>query len=845
MQTLRKESFEEMDVVFNDYWNLRSDDYHLMSISEVILQFRIFDFEKATKVVKSKSKNEGPSFKIRGYNLPKTMDLFQWGNVSFNNDYSNAMVTTNSSIFYNVTLDGMKSIVHVFSKSKLLFTFTDFLFNTSDLSSFKRVVNKQEFIFHNGINILKTIKRDCKFIKKILPSQYRSQNLITMDLETRTIDGIMSIVCLSYYDGSIFSSFYLNNYDSEFDMISAAFKSLCIRKYSGYRVYFHNLSKFDSIFLLKHLITLYKVKPVKRDGALIELKINFGKGTLFIHDSLLLLPSSLAKLAKSFKVEDKGFFPYRFINNKDIPLNYDGNIPSFEFYDKLNLSTYNEYISNFLTNNSSWNLEKEIIKYCELDVKVLYEVIEKFSIEIFNLYRVDVLKYPTLPSLAFSIFRTRFMSKENIPIILGEIYNDLYNGYTGGAVDVYKPKGKPIYHYDVNSLFPTSMHDNVMPVGSPTYFEGNINLIDNKPFGFFYVNVKCPNDLNKPILQLRLKTSNGLQTVAPVGTWSGWYFSEELYNAINNFGYEVEIIKGYIFNKENIFKEYVESIYKIKEDNTFDPLDPEKADPCKYLIAKFLLNMLYGRFGMSPNMNDHIVLTSDEALKYYGEYEVTDVTDFNNGYELLEFQSKETSDNNITGPNVSVVISSAVTAYSRIFMSKFKNLKDNECAYTDTDSAALSKPLPDDFVGSGLGKMKLEYVLSNAVYLAPKVYGGLYHEVLSADKIKKEGPQFLKIKGLNLKDMKDPISFFELEPLLYKDNTREFEQNKMYRYFDKGYISVQNECYTLKVTSNKREVIYNSNGKFIDTKPFELVEGKIKRNPSILHYLPLPPLTCY
>lgn len=144
------------------------------------------------------------------------------------------------------------------------------------------------------------MKRKCNYIKKLQPSQYRSQNFLTMDLETRTINGIMSIVCLSYYDGSVFSSFYLNNYESEFDMISAAFKSLCIRKYSGYRVYFHNLSKFDSIFLLKHLICLYKVKPVKRDGALIELNIDFGKGSLFIHDSLLLLPTKLADLAKSF-----------------------------------------------------------------------------------------------------------------------------------------------------------------------------------------------------------------------------------------------------------------------------------------------------------------------------------------------------------------------------------------------------------------------------------------------------------------------------------------------------------------------------------------------------------------
>lgn len=39
---------------------------------------------------------------------------------------------------------------------------------------------------------------------------------------------------------------------------------------------------------------------------------------LYFRDSYLLLPSSLAKLAKNFKVENKGIFPYEYVKVKGL-----------------------------------------------------------------------------------------------------------------------------------------------------------------------------------------------------------------------------------------------------------------------------------------------------------------------------------------------------------------------------------------------------------------------------------------------------------------------------------------------------------------------------------------------
>jgi hypothetical protein len=56
-------------------------------------------------------------------------------------------------------------------------------------------------------------------------------------------------------------------------------------------------------------------------------------------------------------------------------------------------------------------------------------------------------------------------------------------------------------------------------------------------------------------------------------------------------------------------------------------------------------------------------------------------------------------------------------------MSQFKNNPEINLYYTDTDSIYIDNPLPDHLVDSKtLGKMKLEYILTDAIFLAPKMY---------------------------------------------------------------------------------------------------------------------------
>jgi DNA polymerase family B len=71
-----------------------------------------------------------------------------------------------------------------------------------------------------------------------------------------------------------------------------------------------------------------------------------------------------------------------------------------------------------------------------------------------------------------------------------------------------------------------------MPVGNIKQFTGNILDIMVNPFGFFKCKITSPLILENPILQIRYNN----RTISPLGTFTGWFFSEELFNA-QKYGY--------------------------------------------------------------------------------------------------------------------------------------------------------------------------------------------------------------------------------------------------------------------------------------------------------------------
>jgi hypothetical protein len=94
-----------------------------------------------------------------------------------------------------------------------------------------------------------------------------------MDLETRNINNINSPYCISIYDGKNCNSFYLTNYPNERIMLITAINFVMKRKFNQYKIFFHNFSYFDSVFLLHILSDLSNdIKPIINHGNFIDLK---------------------------------------------------------------------------------------------------------------------------------------------------------------------------------------------------------------------------------------------------------------------------------------------------------------------------------------------------------------------------------------------------------------------------------------------------------------------------------------------------------------------------------------------------------------------------------------------
>ena len=46
----------------------------------------------------------------------------------------------------------------------------------------------------------------------------------------------------------------------------------------------------------------------------------------------------------------KGLFPYKFVNNENISLDYNGKIPDINYFDNVSNEEYNSYSSDFCNN---------------------------------------------------------------------------------------------------------------------------------------------------------------------------------------------------------------------------------------------------------------------------------------------------------------------------------------------------------------------------------------------------------------------------------------------------------------------------------------------------------------
>lgn len=795
---------------------LKEDNYEAKEALDVIFFYSIilsdsenryplnYGNETLNPTIESISIN---NFTLGNKTLPLTTDLVRWGQIKkqeknkliikkLNSPFSYVIYTYVQNISYN--------LVKVWdSARKTVLEFKDLL--GANVNSFTRVIGNTKFIIENSRIVLKEITKKFQYMQVSVKHDRKFEKFITLDIETRTINGVFIPYCISLYDGKKAWSFYLTDYKDSNDMLKAAINSILRNKYNHYMVYAHNFSGFDGIFLLKILADLGHIEPLMRDGKIININLRFAinnnkQGLLKFRDSLLLLPNSLRDLADSLKVESKSFFPFDFVNDPNVDLNYVGPIPEYSLWKDITKYEFEQL------QQENWSLKNETIKYCQQDCITLHQILVEFNNLVYDRWSLNISKFPTISSLALGIYKSNYMKENTVPKITGQMAIDIRKAFTGGRTDTFVPYTEKQHHYDVNSLYPHVMATQPMPVGPVHYFEGN--MLNHKPeaFGFFYCKVTTPENMNIPLLQTKVDTGEGLRTIAPLGTWYDWIFSEEI-KKLSEHGYQFEVLKGYTFGKEIIFKEYVDDLYKIKQES-------QSGSPM-YRISKLLLNSLFGKMGVNLDSNEISVVSSKDLHLTFSDSNVWDVIDLNNGKSIVFFSKKDLdlTEETYNGPDANVAIAAAISSLGRIHMLPFLTNPNYGLVYIDTDGVILSAQLKTSPL---LGNIKYEGFYDKLWCLAPKFYGG----ILSS------GYSFVKAKGY-----KGKIDISVLDSLRTKGSVVYVSHDKWYKNLEEGTLHLKTQTFSLRASILKRKPVYDDNNLLIYTTPFV-----INRKKEIINY---------
>ena len=207
-------------------------------------------------------------------------------------------------------------------------------------------------------------------------------------------------------------------------------------------IYAHNGHSFDNVLILADIFSRAQVSVFSKTGCKIS-RLKIGKKIEFA-DSFKLFRGSLRSLAKSLGTETcKSFFPYRFLEFDNLNKICD-NWPSKDYYDidPADIAEFNLYYQS----TPKFDVKEELIIYCFKDVTVLKQIFEKYYLSILNMFDFDLSNCSIAASLAFSVFKRKFLHKNEIPLITDANFRKYSNMSIRCLEYISYKTSKKIYH---------------------------------------------------------------------------------------------------------------------------------------------------------------------------------------------------------------------------------------------------------------------------------------------------------------------------------------------------------------------------------------------------------------
>ena len=531
--------------------------------------------------------------------------------------------------------------------------------------------------------------------------------------------------------GDTYTSFWGKDSLKRFmDCITAHPTPLLLISYNG--------SGFDSFFIMnyinEHKIPLSKRAPIIANGRILTLELE--NGTKFFDLYNYTAPSSLETLYDDcFNIKEggKSFFPHQFIKSwADIEY-VGGPITEPSLYtdymvtllEKEKMGTLNkkekepqklQRFQSFLSSlPSHYSLRKESDKYLKIDCEVLQKCFYKMEAQFAADFGINILESITLSSAGEKYFRSLIPKDKRVELGLSkELYGLYKRANYGGRVQPhrqqYKSKdfGKPFaeiedYLVDVDavSLYPSVMESNEYPVGDGRWLtaeqvqEAQAALdsgdLSSLKHGVYNVDVVPNTRLLVPAIPSKSDKGFTCWNLQPSKDQS--YMLPDIVSGVKH-GYKFTLLKSYVFDDSiKIFSKYINHVFKVKqEEDDFKAKGDTLYNPTRRMIAKLLMNCLYGKMSQKP-IEDSSVTINNEAdfRKFLREYQWRDIHEM--GDNVVAVGKRKDFSVCVRKP---MQLGSYILAYSRTLMTSFMD-KIDPVRMNITDRASLEESWANTF----------------------------------------------------------------------------------------------------------------------------------------------------
>lgn len=393
-------------------------------------------------------------------------------------------------------------------------------------------------------------------------------------------------------------------------------------------------------------------------------------------------------------------------------------------------------------------MRKQVKEYLKADVMGLKELYEKLNATIFDKYKLNLSSYISTSSLTYTLWKQNINRKYFIQLPSLEQEEGFRQSVRGGRCylskkrfisteydDVISGKKKfnDINDYvvdcDVVSLYPTAMAKYEYPTGECKKYDiskptekGVIGIYKIK----YTTNKNCQHSIGG-------RRENGsLKWDLRDETAGAWYTSIDIEDMVSN-GYFIEYLEGWYWeSKSYIFKDYIEELFKKKEES--------KKGSVEYSLAKLFMNALYGKTIQRPIYSkSEIIKSNSHYWKFRNDNYIKEIQEV--GKDIIVIGEPRFEDKKEKCISKPTHLGAFILAYSRRIMVNYMkeanpyfNSEDkqkrieNDFYYTDTDSLQMNiknAKLMSNFGGKKLGCIDDDLggaKIIRGFWIAPKLY---------------------------------------------------------------------------------------------------------------------------